>query len=36
MVDLTPDDLSDRLKDGKVYIPKQVERALQHFFSRAN
>lgn len=36
LVDLTPDDLIDRLKDGKVYVPKQAERALQHFFSPAN
>lgn len=36
LVDLTPDDLIDRLKEGKVYIPKQAERALQHFFSPAN
>lgn len=36
LVDLTPDDLMDRLKEGKVYIPKQAERALQHFFSPAN
>jgi two-component system, OmpR family, sensor histidine kinase KdpD len=36
LVDLTPDDLIERLKEGKVYIPKQAERALQHFFSPAN
>lgn len=36
LVDLTPDDLIDRLKEGKVYIPKQAERALQNFFSPAN
>lgn len=36
LVDLTPDDLIARLKEGKVYIPKQAERALQHFFSPAN
>jgi two-component system sensor histidine kinase KdpD len=36
LVDLTPDDLIQRLKEGKVYIPKQAERALEHFFSPAN
>src|SRR5690349_18518524 len=36
LVDLTPDDLIQRLKEGKVYVPKQAERALQHFFSPAN
>jgi two-component system sensor histidine kinase KdpD len=36
LVDLTPEDLIQRLRDGKVYIPKQAERALEHFFSPAN
>src|SRR5499426_495809 len=36
LVDLTPDDLIERLKEGKVYVPKQAERALEHFFSPAN
>jgi two-component system sensor histidine kinase KdpD len=36
LVDLTPDDLIQRLKEGKVYVPKQAERALKHFFSPAN
>jgi two-component system sensor histidine kinase KdpD len=36
LIDLTPDDLIQRLKDGKVYVPKQAERALQNFFSPAN
>ena len=36
LVDLTPDDLIQRLKEGKVYVPKQAERALAHFFSPAN
>src|SRR4249920_738977 len=36
LVDLTPDDLIERLKDGKVYVPKQAERALEHFFAPAN
>ena len=36
LIDLTPEDLIARLKDGKVYVPKQAERALEHFFSPAN
>src|SRR5499427_6836669 len=36
LVDLTPDDLIQRLKEGKVYVPKQAERALEHFFSPTN
>ena len=36
LVDLTPSDLIQRLKEGKVYIPQQAERALEHFFSPAN
>jgi two-component system sensor histidine kinase KdpD len=35
LVDLTPDDLIERLKEGKVYVPKQAERALTNFFSPA-
>src|SRR5262249_8737031 len=36
LVDLTPEELMERLQEGKVYIPRQAERALQHFFQRAN
>ena len=36
LVDLTPDDLIQRMKEGKVYVPKQAERALKHYFSPAN
>ncbi len=36
LIDLTPDDLIQRLKEGKVYVPKQAERALQHYFSPGN
>ncbi|MEH2509394.1 two-component system sensor histidine kinase KdpD [Nitrobacteraceae bacterium AZCC 1564] len=36
LVDLTPNDLIQRLKDGKVYVPKQAERALEHYFSPGN
>jgi two-component system sensor histidine kinase KdpD len=36
LVDLTPEDLIQRLKEGKVYIPQQAKRALEHFFSPEN
>jgi two-component system, OmpR family, sensor histidine kinase KdpD len=36
IIDVTPSDLIQRLKEGKVYVPKQAERALEHFFSPAN
>lgn len=34
LVDLPPDDLRQRLNEGKVYIPSQAERAIEHFFSQ--
>ncbi len=36
LIDLTPEDLIQRLKDGKVYIPHQAERAIRHYFSPGN
>src|SRR4030088_864708 len=36
LVDLTPDDLIQRLKDGKVYVPAHAARALEHYFSPGN
>lgn len=36
LVDLTPEDLVQRLKDGKVYVPHQAERAIRHYFSPGN
>ena len=36
VLDLTPDDLIQRLKEGKVYVPRQAERALRHYFSPGN
>jgi two-component system sensor histidine kinase KdpD len=36
LIDLTPDDLIQRLKDGKVYVPHQAERAVRHYFSQGN
>jgi len=36
VVDLPPDELIDRLKEGKVYVPQEASRALGHFFSKPN
>jgi two-component system sensor histidine kinase KdpD len=36
VVDLPPDELIERLKEGKVYIPAEASRALGHFFSKPN
>jgi two-component system sensor histidine kinase KdpD len=36
VVDLTPDDLITRLKEGKVYVPDQAGRAIEHYFSPGN
>ncbi len=36
VVDLTPEDLTQRLKEGKVYVPHQAQRALKHYFSPGN
>ena len=36
LVDLPPEELLDRLKEGKVYVPQQAERALQNFFQKSN
>lgn len=36
VVDLPPDELIERLKAGKVYIPAEATRALDRFFSKAN
>src|SRR5690349_19572177 len=36
LIDLTPDDLIQRLREGKVYVPRQAERALEHYFSPGN
>ena len=36
VVDLPPDELIERLKAGKVYVPTEANRALGHFFSKPN
>ncbi|WP_233856206.1 sensor histidine kinase [Paraburkholderia sp. HD33-4] len=36
LVDLPPEELLDRLRDGKVYMPQQAERAVRNFFRKGN
>ena len=36
LVDLTPDELIDRMKEGKVYLPEQSKVALDNFFRKGN
>ena len=36
LVDLPPDELRQRLQDGKVYVPEQAARAIQRFFREGN
>jgi len=36
LVDLTPEDLLQRLKDGKVYVSQTAERAVRHYFLPGN
>jgi len=36
IVDLFPDDLLQRLREGKVYLPAQAERAMLSFFRKPN
>jgi two-component system sensor histidine kinase KdpD len=36
VIDLPPDELLARLQEGKVYIPEQASRALEHFFRKGN
>jgi len=36
LVDLAPDDLLERLREGKVYIPHEAQRAMANFFTKGN
>ena len=36
LVDLTPDELIQRLNEGKVYVPETARRAIQSFFTPGN
>ncbi len=36
MVDLPPDELLQRLKEGRVYVPEQIAAAIESFFRKGN
>lgn len=36
LVDLAPDDLIERLREGKVYVSAQARRAIENFFRKGN
>lgn len=36
LIDLPPDELLQRLKEGKVYLPQQAEHAAKNFFRKGN
>lgn len=36
LIDLPPDELLERLREGKVYIPEQVAHAAKNFFRKGN
>ena len=36
VVDVTPETLEERLRDGKIYAPEKIDQSLQHFFQRRN
>ena len=36
LIDLPPDDLLERLRAGKIYLPEQANRAVDRFFRKSN
>ncbi len=36
VVDVTPETLQERLRDGKIYAPAKIEQSLQNFFQKGN
>ena len=36
LIDITPDELLQRLKEGKVYLPERARHALENFFRKGN
>jgi two-component system sensor histidine kinase KdpD len=36
VIDIAPDDLIQRLQQGKIYLPRTAERAIRHYFSSGN
>ncbi|WP_042698926.1 sensor histidine kinase KdpD [Azospirillum sp. B506] len=36
VIDIAPEDLIQRLQQGKIYLPRTAERAIRHYFSPGN
>ena len=36
LIDLPPEELIERLRQGKVYLPDQIARAIENFFTKGN
>ena len=36
LIDITPDELLQRLREGKVYLPERAQHALENFFRKGN
>ncbi|MFT3787244.1 MAG: sensor histidine kinase KdpD [Tepidisphaeraceae bacterium] len=36
LVDIAPDELLERFREGRIYKPEQAERASRHFFTKGN
>jgi two-component system sensor histidine kinase KdpD len=36
LVDIAPEELLERFREGKIYRPEQAERAAKHFFTKGN
>jgi two-component system sensor histidine kinase KdpD len=36
LIDLPPDELLQRLRDGKIYVPEQAREAIENFFRKGN
>lgn len=36
VIDVTPETLQERLRDGKIYAPEKIDRSLNNFFQRRN
>ena len=36
LVDIPPDELLQRMREGRVYLPQQAQRALENFFRKGN
>lgn len=36
VIDVTPETLEERLRDGKIYAPDKIEQSLENFFQRRN